>query len=269
MRASLLMYNPPELSGANQTFWAHIASNLRNAGLDAPKALSAEGFGSEFWTSEDLILSQICGLPYRVGLRDKVQLVGTPDYGVEGCPPGFYCSVILKHRGDDRSRLVDFAGARVAINGFESQSGFAALANEIAKTDIRFSDCIVTGSHLGSIRAVASGEADIAATDAVTMRLFERYEDVVTDLECIAHTRPTPGLPLVCSTAYCRRTVFDAVVGAIRAMPEADREALMLRGLVEIPDETYLSVPTPADRQDALLRSLEAGPDMVAKPGRH
>lgn len=256
MQSSLLMYNPPALNDANHRFWDLISTNLHKVGLDAPATLSADGFGHDFWTADDMVFSQTCGMPYRMGLHGKVQIVGTPDYGVEGCTPGFYNSVLVKRKGDDRSDLAGFAGARVAVNGFESQSGYAALANEIADKDIRFGSCVVTGAHAASINAVANGQADIAATDAVTWRLLKK-SGAAAEVDVICQTQSTPGLPYICSNSVCRKTVFDAVADAIVTLSQADRDALMLCGLVNIPEDTYMSVPTPKGDEAALLRHIK------------
>lgn len=254
MRASLLMYNPPALLDANQRFWGLISARLRDVGVDAPQRLSADGFGPDFWTAKDMVFSQTCGMPYRTVLHSKVQIVGTPDYGVEGCKPGYYHSVLIKRKDDTRMQLSEFDGARVAVNGFESQSGFAALANEIADSDIRFGRCIVTGAHAASVAAVASGKADIAATDAVTWRLLSRNDVNAADVEVFARTRSTPGLPFICANTMCRETIFNAVAQAIESLPQTDQDLLMLRGLVKIPVCAYLSVPTPRGGERDLVQ---------------
>ncbi len=253
MRASLLMYNPPALQDANKRFWGLISTRLRDAGIDAPETLSEDGFGTDFWTAKDMVFSQTCGMPYRTKLHGKVQIVGTPDYGVEGCAPGYYCSVLLKRQDDTRTQLSEFDGARVATNGFDSQSGFAALVNEIADSDIRFGRCVVTGAHAASVAAVANGKADIAATDAVTWHFLSRDGGVAEGVEVLARTRPTPGLPFICASTMSRETIFDAVSQAIEALSQSDRDLLMLRGLVHIPVSAYLSVPTPRGGESELV----------------
>ena len=69
------------------------------------------------WLHPDLILGQTCGLPYISKLCDKVELVGTPDYGVEGCPPGFYHSTLVSSSADPRRHLSEFLGSTLAFNG--------------------------------------------------------------------------------------------------------------------------------------------------------
>ena len=109
MIASLPMYDRPETAAANDRLWAGIRDRLRAEGLPAPEALihGASDLWPQ-WTSPDLVLSQTCGYPYRSRLHGQVLLVGTPDYGVDGCAPGHYRSVFVARaddpRGHNRSR---------------------------------------------------------------------------------------------------------------------------------------------------------------------
>ena len=84
------MYDYPKAQAANDRLWALIRDSMRAAGMAAPDALtrSADAYW-QGWTSPDLILSQTCGFPYRARLHGQVTLIGTPDYAVAGCPPGY------------------------------------------------------------------------------------------------------------------------------------------------------------------------------------
>jgi ABC-type phosphate/phosphonate transport system substrate-binding protein len=62
-----------------------------------------------------------------------VTYVGTPDYGVEGCPPGHYRSVFVVRADDRAPKPADFDGARFAYNEALSQSGWAAPQTHAAK----------------------------------------------------------------------------------------------------------------------------------------
>jgi ABC-type phosphate/phosphonate transport system substrate-binding protein len=102
-----------------------------------------------------------------------------------------------------------------------------------------------TGSHRASAQAVAAGEADLAAIDAVTWRMLERWEPVAVGLRVVALTAPTPGLPLIAARGADAPRLFGAVAGAIAAMPAADRSLTGLAGLVAIPAQDYLALPVP------------------------
>lgn len=246
MIAALPMYDRPELTGATDRYWALIRDGLRQRGMDAPEALRrGDTELMPHWLMPDLVLSQTCGFPYRARLHGKVRLVGTPDFGVEGCPPGYYRSVLIARADDPRLVLADFDGVAIAYNDGLSQSGWAAPQNQAAALGLRFPAGIMTGSHAASLVAVAEGRTDLAALDAVTFRLLSRSHPAVALVKVVAMTDPTPGLPYICAEAVDADAVFDAIAAAIPALEEADRAALGLRGLCRIPAEAYLSVPTP------------------------
>ena len=157
MIASLPMYDPPPLQAANDAFWGLIRDRLRAAGMQAPAALTRTGDMWGHWTDPALVLSQTCGFPYRARLHGQVTLVGAPDFGVEGCPPGYYCSVFVVRRDDPRRRLAAFDGAVLAYNDPLSQSGWAAPQNEARLRGLRFVTGPRTGGHALSARAVAGG----------------------------------------------------------------------------------------------------------------
>ena len=245
MIAALPMYDRPGTMAANDRFWALIRDGLRARAIAAPDRLSRDDTPLyDLWLSPDLVLSQTCGLPYRADLHGRVTLVGTPDYGVEGAPPGYYRSRIVVRADDPRARLDDFEGVRLAHNSGGSQSGWAAIANHWPGA-LRCV-CLPTGAHVNSVAAVAEGRADLAAIDAVTWELLLRAEPATAALRVLESTAPTPGLPLIAAAGSDRAAIFDAVAGAIAALAPEDRTALCLRGLVRIPPEAYLAVPIPA-----------------------
>ncbi len=245
MHASLPMYALPALRDAHERYWALIRTALRAAGISAPDALNPNGIGTAFWSAPDLVFSQTCGMPYRTLLQSKVQIVATPDYAVPGCAPGYYMSQLIKRRDDPRSTLREFAGATVALNEYGSQSGFAALASAMQNAQITAGQVQITGAHAASIEAVADGVADVAAIDAVTWTLLCAHHNAGAEVEAFAQTTPTPGLPYICSLSVDRQKVFDAVAAAMNDLTQADKDLLMLRGLVHLGPDVYTAVPTP------------------------
>ena len=243
MIASLPMYATPRTAGPTARLWALIRDALRGRSLPAPDRLTGDIPDLKaHWLSPDLVLSQTCGLPFRLWLAGHVGLVGTPDYGLDGCPPGHYRSVVIVRSGDARTRLADLAGARFALNDPHSQSGWAALAatDPAAVTG----PVLVTGAHRESARAVRDGRADFAAIDAVTWRLLAG-EGGTEGLRVLHETPPTPGLPLITARANDPGTVFDAVADGIARLSAEDRGVLGVTGIVRLPVEAYLALPTP------------------------
>ena len=62
----------------------------------------------------------------------------------------------------------------------------------------------------------------------------------------LATTAPTPCLPFITARSEDAGAMFEAVRHAIEALSATDRDCLMLKGLVYIPAEDYLSLPLPA-----------------------
>lgn len=247
MIAALPMYDPPSLQAANDRLWALIRDALRARGMAAPEGLRR---GDDdlwpLWTAPDLVLAQTCGFPYRARLHGQVTLVGTPDYGVPGCAPGHYCSVIVVRADDPRDGAAALDGAALAYNDALSQSGWAAAQDWAAQAGIALRAGPRTGAHRASLRAVAEGRADVAAIDAVTWDLLAGLEPARDGLRVLARTVPTPGLPLIAAAGADDAATRAAVAEAIAALAPQDRAALRLRGIVAIPAAAYLAVPIPA-----------------------
>ncbi len=246
MIASLGMYDFGPAQAANDRLWVLIRDRLRTQGISAPDALTRgeEAYWAA-WQSPDLILSQTCGYPFRARLHDRVTYVGTPDYGVDGAPPGYYRSVFVVRADDPRDGLAAFDGARFAYNEPLSQSGWAAPQVHAARMGLRLPPAVQTGGHQLSALAVAEGRADIAALDAVTFALMRDTHPVASQLRVIALTDPTPGLPVITAKGQDPAPILAALEDAIARLSPADRGTLHLKGMVRIPVATYLAVPNP------------------------
>ena len=247
MIASLGMYDFGAAVAANDRLWAGIRDGLRARGLQAPEILThGEGAYWPAWEAPDLVLSQTCGYPFRARLHGRVAYVGTPDYGVEGCPPGHYRSVFVVRADDPRQTLADFDGAPFAYNEDLSQSGWAAPQTHAAHLGLTLRTALKTGGHRLSARAVAEGRADIAALDVVTWALMQDADPTARALRVVAATDPTPGLPFIAAHGADADATFDAVAHAITALSPEDRATLRLKGLIRLTVADYLAVPNPA-----------------------
>jgi ABC-type phosphate/phosphonate transport system substrate-binding protein len=248
--ASFGMYDFGPAMAANDRLWAGVRDRLRTSGIAAPDALT-RGAGAYWpaWEAPNLLLSQTCGYPFRARLVGRVTYVGTPDYGVEGCPPGFYRSVFVVRADDPRDGLAAFDGATFAYNEGLSQSGWAAPQTHVAKLGLRLPPVLQTGGHRLSAHAVAEGRADIAALDAVTWALLPGEDPVVQSLRVVGMTEPTPGLPYITALGAPADLLHAALAEAIADLSPADRATLHLRGIVRIPQADYLAVPNPPDPQ--------------------
>jgi ABC-type phosphate/phosphonate transport system substrate-binding protein len=249
--AVLPMYDWPEITAATDRLWDAIRDGIRAAGIDAPRKLSRSGDPTRLWTDPDLLLGQTCGLPYVRFLRGRVAPLGSPDYGVPGCAPGWYRSALIVRADDGRDTLADFRGARFAANARESQSGWAAMAHHVAALGAEqafFGRVKLTGAHAASASSVAAGRADIAAIDFVTWRLIRRYRPEAAGLRVLMLTDPTAGLPYVTALSDRTDSLREAVETAILGLDAAVADTLGIRGFARIGEADYDLI---RDRADA------------------
>ncbi|MEX0808643.1 MAG: PhnD/SsuA/transferrin family substrate-binding protein [Dongiaceae bacterium] len=251
MRAGLPMYDLPELRAVTDAFWTQLASHMRAEGInDVPLRLEHPIDCEAHWLEPGLLLSQTCGFPLRHCLRDRVTYVATPSYAVEGCGRGTYRSAIIVRADAPIGRLDDLRGATAAFNDMQSQSGMNALRAAVApfSREGRFFDRVIeSGRHEASIRAVADGEADVAAIDCVTWAYLERYRPAeIAGLRVLDMTAEMPGLPFVTAgdataeqLAKLRASLTQAMLDQALA---AVRDALFLSGIVVLPEDAYLAV---------------------------
>ncbi|MGR3616323.1 MAG: phosphate/phosphite/phosphonate ABC transporter substrate-binding protein [Paracoccaceae bacterium] len=235
------MYDRPETADANDRFWTLVRSHLDKG----PRTLTRSADFWAVWQSPDLLLSQTCGMPLRTRLHPDVTLIGTPDYGLEDCPPGYYHSVFLSRKGSNNNNLSDFHGRRFAYNEPLSQSGWAAPMTELSRSGIRPGALLETGGHVHSARAVVEHRADFAALDALTWLQVQRYDSFASDLVEIGRTEPTPTLPFITAKHRDPAPLLAAMELAIEGLATDDRDALYLHGIIDIPMADYLCVPSP------------------------
>lgn len=243
--ASLPIYDRAEIAGSTNALWAAIRDMLRRDGRPAPDRLTRAGSLWDHWRHPRLVLSQAGDLPFRKALHDRVTLIGTPDFALPGCPPGHYNSVILMQPDVERIDASGWPGLRLAFNDGLSQSGWAAAVAAARAHDTHFGDCLQTGAHRASVRAVAEGRADICFVDAHAWRLMCQWDSLAPRVMEVGRTEPTPGPPLISAGGADAGAIAAAVDRAIGALDEADRRTLGLTGLTRIPLAAYLAQPIP------------------------
>jgi ABC-type phosphate/phosphonate transport system substrate-binding protein len=220
MLASLPMYDLEPLRPATDAWWSGIAAALRRRGFGgAPETLAREGgFGDRFaqWADPDLLLSQTCGYPLTHDFADKLRLVATPLYRAEHCAGPRYCSVVVVGKEHRAITIDDLRGGHVAVNGFDSQSGFnslRALVAPLAQGGRFFGKVSETGRHAASLAMVAAGKADVCAIDCVSHGLWRRHmPELLTGTRVLTVTARAPSLPYV---THAGRS--DAEVASMRA----------------------------------------------------
>ena len=219
-------------------WWRAIARALQAQGVaDVPASLAQPADLDAHWRDPRLLLSQACGYPLVTSLRTAVQVVGALHYTAPGCDGIDYRSELIARTADAAS-LEGFRGRVAAINSLDSHSGWNALRGLVAphaRDGAFFARHLVSGSHRGSLAAVQSGAADIAAIDCVTLAGLRRHDpELLRGLRVVCSTASAPGLPLVTSAA-----TTPADLAALRhALQEAcidptaadAREALFIGG---------------------------------------
>lgn len=250
MIAALPMYDPPWAQDANDRLWqavrAHLPPELR---ARAPVALTRDHDLWQVWQSPDLVLAQTCGLPFRARLHDQVTLVASPDHGLPGCPPGHYRSTLIRRQGDPRA-LPALVASVMAYNEPLSQSGWAAPVAHLATLGLAPGITMRTGAHIASIRAVAEGQADFAAVDAVTWAMVRQgLPDLAARIDPFDQTAPTPALPYITARGDHPVThdtaLATALAQGIAALAPADRATLHLAGITRLPVTAYTALPLP------------------------
>ena len=245
------MYDRPETAGANDRFWALLRDSLHAMGQDAPPALTRGDMAfMRGWLSPELLFSQTCSLPFRAKLSDKVHIVATPDYGLDGCPAGHYRSVYIARREDCLESVADAEGLDFAYNEALSHSGWAAPHADHMARGLTLYPSLRTGEHRASALAVAQGRADFAALDALTWEMIQTYDSFARQLSVIGHTPASPALPYI--TAQDPAPLRAALGQAMSALSAQDRATLHLNGLCDIPSSAYLALPIPPAPMDRL-----------------
>jgi ABC-type phosphate/phosphonate transport system substrate-binding protein len=250
MIASLPMYDWPEVRRATDAWWAGLARHLRAEGFDAPDRLTRGREPGTQWRRPDLLLSQTCGYPLTHEFKERLEVLATPVYEVEGCSGPFYSSVIVVHADSAVSRPEDLKDATAAYNAADSLSGHLALKCVFAPLSTGgrfFGRTLVSGGHLNSMKLVHERNADVAAIDCVSFALARRTRPELTaSLVVIAHGPAAPALPYV--TAAGRPADEMARLKRALAAAAADpalagtRETLFIAGLEFLTPHAYQRV---------------------------
>lgn len=242
MIASLPMYDRPETAAANDRLWAGVRARLG----EGPEHLTRGGDLFAQWEHPDLLLSQTCGLPFRTRLRGRVGLVASPVYDLPDCPAGHYFSYFVTRRDDPRDDPRDFADSVLAYNEAVSHSGWAAPQAWAARRGFAFRHVLGTGAHVHAGRAVVEGRADIAAIDALSLRLVARHEPYGDRLRVIGRTETSPAPPYITALTRDPAPIRAALAASLAALSVADRETLGITALADLAPEAYFAVPNPA-----------------------
>ncbi len=240
MIAALPMYDRPENRAAHDAFYAAFREALGRG----PDALDRDTAYDETWAHPDLLLGQICNLPYRARFRDRVTRVANVDFGLTDTPAGYYHSVFIVREERAAQGLAPAALGTFAYNDALSQSGWGAPLATLAKQGLQVHSTMRTGAHVDSARAVASGKADLAAIDAVTWKMLQAHEPAVAELRVVGRTILSPGMTFVTAKQNDPAPIRAALHEALSAISAEDAAAIHMHGLLTLPDAAY-DIPLP------------------------
>lgn len=243
------MYDWPETAHAIDVLWTHIHKQLIQRGIDAPLTVDRDTHPAALWSKPELIVGQTCGWPYANYLKEQVIPFARFHYDLPNCPAGDYNSVYIGHDDDDYDHLTspqafEFV-EKIAMNSDDSQSGFhvfAELAGKAAEDAISKEKRVVTGAHRNSISAVANGDANIAAIDAVAFELAKHHDpEVVSRVVVLSASKPKAGLPLITSkdNEHLVPQLFEAVQQAVEEAPDDVLQTLLIQGVVPAKPSDY------------------------------
>ena len=212
--ASLGMHDHPAQQRANDRIWSAIARILRTRGIPGvPDALDRVRHVHDIWRDSNLLFGQACSYPLIADATLDLQVIALPIYDMQVSRRGdaTHASVLVARANDGRGSLGDYRDSRAAINDPRSNTGmnlFRATLAPIAETSVFFARVVQTGSHRTSVAAIAAGDADLAAIDAVTYATLMRHEpDLTAPLKIVVRSPVSPTLPFVTSAAMSTETV--------------------------------------------------------------
>jgi ABC-type phosphate/phosphonate transport system substrate-binding protein len=217
--AALPMYN---VTPAFADDWRALLADVLHAVGPSARIVEPGDDLHALWRAPDLLLAQTCGYPLTHGLKNAgVQLVATPRFDVDGYDDARYSSVIVVRADAPYASIDDLRGLRAAYNQDDSHSGMNALRHAVApfaREGRFFSEVARSGSHVGSLRAVAERRADVAAIDCVTMAYVrDALPDLAREVRTLSYTHSAPGLPLIAS----RQVPVDTIEALRCALADA------------------------------------------------
>lgn len=250
--AALAMYDLAEVRAATDAWWAGIARHLSAQGLgDVPPRLTRPAEIATVWDDPALLVGQGCGYPFSHAYAHRWHYLATPVYAAPGCADTAYCSWLVVAADDPVATVAALRGRVAAVNAPDSHSGClalrAAMAAAVGSPGPAFAGVLWTGGHRASLRAVATGRADVAAVDCVTHALLAQYApQALAGTRVLAATPQAPGLPLIAGRRADAATRARVRAGLRAAMADptlaAPRAALLITGLRVLPAGAYARI---------------------------
>ena len=218
------MYDFPEVQDSTEKLLAALVEALESCNETAHVQTPDSSVHAELmkmWRSNDMVLSQSCGLPFMEELHQFVNVIGTPTWTDVSDEHGRYQTVIVVRESLDVSSVAELGGLRPVVSNTQSLSGWCSLGVAIAEVtnDSSFVRPFVqSGGHARSLQMLQDNNADFASIDAATFRLLKRHRPKLTNgLRLIGRGPVVPATPLHVSKTRTASLsdVSDAVSGVL------------------------------------------------------
>lgn len=195
--AELPMYVAPEtLRSANEE-WIERTLDL----LGVPRAPWQGDDLLGLFLNADLLFTQTCGYPLMTRLRNRVRLVGRPDFDLPHSAGGNHCSLLLVREDQSLDELESLRGCRGAANSPDSNTGMNLLRRALAPFQhdgYYFSELHWSGSHRQSLAWLREGRVDLIAVDSATFGYLALYSPTETSgVRLLQPSAPSPALPYI------------------------------------------------------------------------
>jgi len=247
-RASLPMYNLPEMRADNDAFWQALRVELLELGVaDVPEALEDARRPVPDCIEPDTLFTQVCGWPLQTIYAGQAIMLGVPVYDAAYCAGPVHAGVFVVHRDASYETVADLRGCRFVFNSVHSNSGMnlpRRLLADLAGGAPFFGAITETHSHPGNLERIAQGEADATCVDCVTYAFVARHRpQTAARLRVLAPTPPSPSLPFVTAAATeddIRSKLVEALMRVARDSQWAQvRSNLLLRDIVPADPAAY------------------------------
>jgi ABC-type phosphate/phosphonate transport system substrate-binding protein len=204
----------------------------------------------ELLLDDALVFGHTCGYPLMTRLQEHFAPFCVPVIDVPGTNGRCYSSRFIVAR-DSAIRSIEQSRGRVAaVNTPDSNSGMNVLRHAVANFDVDgrfFSRVLASGGHLYSLRAVAGGEADIAAIDCVSYQLIEdQWPELTRQVDTIGYSVETNGLPFVIANSkrggMDTGAMIERLNQALDSAPGTVRQRLHLREFASVELDDYRQI---------------------------
>lgn len=221
------MYPFPGAIDAYEAFWRDVAARV--AWL--PRDLWWTDDVQASWIDPEVVVSQACGWPVATTLAGRVRVVGAFEYDVPVAEGHRYRSILIATRA---GALIEFEGARAAVNGEDSLSGWVSLQRALGVTP---TDVVWTGAHKQSLIALQRGDAEIACIDSVSLAHIRRdHPELLERLHTVGVGPLIPSHAIVLAATASDEQVDElrGAFAAVTAPPE-----LFIRSFIPLGNEAY------------------------------